>query len=37
MKITQNVKDGIYRIYTENKFIGIGIVRSKLLKRDIIL
>lgn len=37
VKITQNVKDGIYRIYTENKFIGIGIVRSKLLKRDIIL
>lgn len=37
VKITQNVKDGIYRIYTENKFIGIGIVRLKLLKRDIIL
>ena len=37
VRITQNVKDGIYRIYTENKFIGIGIVRSKLLKRDIIL
>lgn len=37
VKITQNVKDGIYRIYTENKFIGIGIVKTKLLKRDIIL
>lgn len=38
VKITQNKKDGIYRIYNqENKFIGIGIVEKELLKRDIIL
>ena len=29
--------DGIYRIYREEKFIGIGIVKNKLLKRDIIV
>ena len=36
VKITQNLKDGIYRIYDEeNKFIGIGIVEKKLLKIDL--
>lgn len=29
--------DGIYRIYSEEDFIGIGIVKNKLLKRDIII
>ena len=29
--------DGIYRIYSEENFIGIGIVKNKLLKRDIII
>lgn len=29
--------DGIYRIYREENFIGIGIVKNKLLKRDIIV
>ena len=37
VKITQNVKDDVYRIYSDNEFIGIGIVKEKLLKRDIIL
>lgn len=37
VRITQNVKDGVYRVYTENKFLGIGVVKEKLLKRDIIL
>lgn len=37
VRITQNVKDGVYRVYTEGKFLGIGIVKEKLLKRDIIL
>lgn len=30
-------KDGIFRIYNNNCFIGIGIVKDKLLKRDVIL
>lgn len=37
VRITQNVKDGVYRVYTEDKFLGIGVVKEKLLKRDIIL
>lgn len=38
VRITQNYDDGIYRIYnSNNKFVGIGIVENKLLKRDIIL
>ena len=37
VKITQNQENDIYRIYDKNeKFIGIGIVQDKLLKRDII-
>lgn len=38
VKITQNQSDGIYRIYNEeNIFIGIGIIKNNLLKRDIII
>lgn len=37
VRITQNVKDGVYRVYTEDKFLGIGVVKEKFLKRDIIL
>ena len=35
--LTYKLKDDYYRIYSKNKFIGIGIVRNNLLKRDIIL
>ena len=35
VKITQKNEDGIYRIYTENnEFLGIGVVKNNLLKRD---
>lgn len=37
VRLTQNVADGIYRIYSESKFIGSGIVNDELLKRDIII
>lgn len=38
VKIIQNQENDIYRIYNKNeKFIGIGIIQDKLLKRDIIL
>ena len=35
--LTYNLPDGIYRIYQKNIFIGIGIIKNCLLKRDIVL
>lgn len=37
VKLTQNRKNEIYRIYNKGKFIGIGIVENELLKRDIVI
>ncbi len=38
VKLTQNLKDGIYKIYdTNNEFIGIGIAQNNSIKRDIIV
>ena len=37
VQLTCNLEDGIYRIYFDNEFIGIGTVKNNLLKRDIIL
>ena len=38
VKLTQKMKDGIVCIYNENKeFIGIGIIKDELLKRDVII
>ena len=37
VKLNQHKSDGIYRVYSNNNFIGIGIVKDKLLKRDIII
>lgn len=37
VRLTYELKDGIYKIYKENEFIGIGTVKNKLLKRDIII
>lgn len=38
VKLTQNYKNGIYKIYDKNEeFIGIGIIENKLLKRDIVI
>ena len=37
VQLTHNLEDGIYRIYSNNKFIGLGIVKDKLLKRDIVI
>ena len=36
VKLTENLEDGIYKVYNNDKFIGIGIVKDKLLKRDIV-
>lgn len=38
VKLTQNYDDGIYRIYdNKNKFLGIGVIKNHLLKRDVII
>ncbi len=37
VKLSFDLEDGIYRIYNDKLFIGIGIVKDKRLKRDIIL
>lgn len=37
VKLSFNIEDGIYNIYNNNKFIGVGTVKKQLLKRDIIL
>lgn len=38
VKLTYQLKDGLYRIYNENKkFVGIGMAKNNLLKREIIV
>lgn len=37
VQITYDSTDGVYKIYCENKFIGTGTVKEKLLKRDVII
>ncbi len=38
VKLSFNLDDGLYNVYDErNNFIGIGVVKDKLLKREIIL
>lgn len=37
VKLSNENKDDIYRIYSEKRFIGLGIIKNSLLKRDIIL
>ena len=38
VKLTYQLKDGLYRIYNESeKFVGIGMVKNNLLKREIIV
>lgn len=34
--LTNEVEDGLYNIYSNSQYIGLGIVKDKLLKRDII-
>ena len=35
--LTNQVKNGIYRIYHEQEFIGLGVVKNELLKRDVVV
>ena len=37
VQLTWQLQDGIYKIYSNEQFIGIGTIKNKLLKRDIIL
>ena len=37
VQLTWNLEDGIYRVYCDNQFIGIGTIKNDLIKRDIIL
>lgn len=37
VKLIQNKPDGIYKIYNNKNFIGIGIIKDNLLKRDVII
>lgn len=37
VKLSHDLNDGLYRIYNNNKFIGLGIVKNKLLKRDVVI
>lgn len=37
VNLTFNVDDGIYRIYNNEQFLGLGIVKNNLLKRDVVI
>ena len=37
VQLTHELEDGIYTIYNDDKFIGTGTVKNKLLKRDIVI
>jgi len=37
VQLTYNEEDNIYRVYNESEFLGLGIVKNNLLKRDVII
>ena len=37
VQLTRELEDDVYRVYNDNKFIGLGIIKNKLLKRDIVI
>lgn len=37
VKLNYNNKNEVYRIYSSNKFIGLGTIKNNILKRDIII
>lgn len=37
VQLTYDLDNGLYRIYSNNEFIGLGIVKNKLLKRDVVI
>ena len=36
VQLTSELEDGVYRVYN-NEFIGLGVIKDKLLKRDIVI
>ena len=37
VQLTYKLLNGVYRIYNQDKFIGLGVINNNLLKRDVIL
>lgn len=37
VQLIYNNQDGLYRVYNNNDFIGLGIIKNNLLKREIII
>lgn len=37
VKLTYNKPNGVYRVYNNDKFIGLGVIENELLKRDVII
>lgn len=37
VQLTYELNEGVYRIYNNNKFIGLGIINDNLLKRDVVI
>ena len=37
VQLTNAFNDGVYRVYTNDKFLGLGTIKNGLLKRDIII
>ena len=37
VQLTQELEDGIYKIYSDERFVGIGTIKNNLLKRDIVI
>ena len=35
--LTTKLDENVYRVYNDKKFIGLGIIKNNLLKRDVIL
>lgn len=37
VQLTFELDNGIYRVYNRNNFIGLGVVKDKLIKRDVVI
>lgn len=37
VKLTYNKPNGVYRVYNNDKFIGLGLINDNLLKRDVVI
>lgn len=37
VQLSYELENGVYRIYNNNEFIGLGIIENKLLKRDVVI